>query len=195
MQKPQTADEYWSGCYDKGGDFRLISAGALTKILSFTDPITPKTCLDIGCGTGQLTRELAHRGYNCAGMDVATSAISIARSLTTSKNLAYYHMDIERDSIAHLPYQPYGLITCKYVYAFMHKKADFLERVKNLLAQNGTFVVTTPLLQDVPKEKLAIAVDYDKTLSELKTVFSRVDSYPVQEATTFIGRGLITYPD
>lgn len=42
----------------------------------------PKTALDIGCGTGQLVRDLYHRGYKVVGVDTATEAIAIAQAST-----------------------------------------------------------------------------------------------------------------
>lgn len=60
---PELTDANWSRPYDQGRDFRPISTPELDKPLSFVKPTAPKTALDIGCGTSQLTRELYHRGY------------------------------------------------------------------------------------------------------------------------------------
>ncbi len=60
----------------------LISSQEMSSFLQYADPASPNTALDVGCGTGQLTRELWHRGYNVAGIDVAESAIMIAQALT-----------------------------------------------------------------------------------------------------------------
>ncbi|HWZ66004.1 MAG TPA: class I SAM-dependent methyltransferase [Patescibacteria group bacterium] len=75
----QNTDQHWSNLYDQGRDYLLASHQAISKYLERVDPPAPKTVLDIGCGTDQLTRELYHRGYRVVGVDVSTSAISTAR--------------------------------------------------------------------------------------------------------------------
>ncbi|MGH7196638.1 MAG: class I SAM-dependent methyltransferase [Candidatus Saccharimonadales bacterium] len=182
----QATDKHWSDYYDQGKDFALVTSSAITKFLDFIDPTLPKTCLDIGCGTGQLTRELAHRGYTCLGIDASSSAVKIAKSLTVGPKLQYFHFDIENDGIGALPDQPYSLITCKLVYAFIKDKAAFLQKVSTLLASGGTFIIITPLKLDVPLEKTGIAVDYDTTLAELKDTFAPAKTYSYQGMAYFI---------
>jgi len=130
---------------------------------------------------------LYHRGYRAVGIDASENAIRIARSLTTapSEKLSYVLFDIERDELSDLPDAPYGLITCKLVYAFIKDKPAFLKRVNELLAPQGTFVVITPLPEDTPPDKQHIAVPYEKTLQELRTVFPHVDTYREQSLTYF----------
>lgn len=151
---------YWNHCYDSGRDFITIGPQSLTTLLSYVKKDQSKNCLDIGCGSGQLTRELQHRGYRCVGVDASSSAIKLAQSATTSADITYLHLDIEQANPADLPNQPYSLITCKLVYAFIINKPNFLANVCDLLADQGTFVVITPLKPDVPPEKSAIAVDF-----------------------------------
>lgn len=89
-------DHYWSSHYDKGIDYGLIPSSMVTRIVTMVDSGLPKECLDVGCGTGQLTRELYHRGYTCTGLDISTSAIRIAKSNTIfSDKLIYQRADVE----------------------------------------------------------------------------------------------------
>lgn len=186
-------DTYWSELYDDGRDYRFVTSGELSKLLSYTDAAMPKTCLDIGSGTGQLTRELFHRGYRCVGVDAAASAITTASSLTTvsRKELQYIHFDIENDSIDKLPHKSYALITCKFVYAFMRDKSAFLNNVKHLLVPNGVFMVITPRVEDVAAERRDIAVD-DSELALLSANFKKLALYKGNESggalTYFVGQ-------
>jgi len=188
-----TTDDYWSGLYDEGRDYRFITSGELSKILSYADSKLPKACLDVGCGTGQLLRELFHRGYECVGVDAATSAIHLANSLTTvlPPQLQYLHYDIEHDDISKLPITAYSLITCKFVYKFIKDKPAFLKKVKSLLAPGGIFVVITPQEIDVAVERRNIAVS-DEELSLLGSHFEQIALYKGNEPggalTYFIGR-------
>ncbi len=45
--------------------------------------------LDLGCGTGRITRYFAQRGARVTGVDFADKAIGIARSLSTGENPRY----------------------------------------------------------------------------------------------------------
>ncbi len=191
--KPSNTDAHWSGIYDSGRDFTLISDGMLTKLLSFTGGELPKTCLDIGCGTGQLTRELYHRGYKCVGIDASASAVKLASSLTVAprERLRYLHFDIEYGDAAMLPAQPYSLITCKLVYAFIEDKPAFLRKVNKLLTPGGLFVVITPHVDDVPADRCGIAVN-DSELGLLSRNFIEAAQYRGNELggalTYFAGR-------
>ncbi len=179
-------DQHWSNYYDQGKDFGLITAQAITKLLSYVDDDLPKTNLDIGCGTGQLTRELYHRGYTCLGVDASAKALEIARSLTMREGLEYRQFDVEAEGIKSLSDQSYTLITCKLVYVFIKDKASFLSKVTSVLAERGIFVIITPLTTDVPPEKAGIAIDFDQTIDELRAAFKKVQLYPGQGVTYFV---------
>jgi 2-polyprenyl-3-methyl-5-hydroxy-6-metoxy-1,4-benzoquinol methylase len=174
----RTTDQYWSKLYDSGRDFSLVSAAELSKILSFIPEDLPKICLDIGCGTGQLTRELFHRGYSCVGIDASVSATKIAQSLTiaSAEQLQYRQFDIEHDDLKTLPQQPYSFIICKLVYAFIEDKPAFLETVQRLLVPGGTFATVTPLVSDTPLERRGIAVT-DQQLALVAKTFEPITQY------------------
>lgn len=185
----QDVDARWSTAYDQGRDFTLANSQEISQFLGYVDPAAPRTVLDIGCGTGQLTRELYHRGFDAVGIDASTSAIHIAHSLTVvpHQQPTYIHLDIEQDDPSGLPHQPYGLITCKLVYAFIQDKLAFVTKVKQLLAPNGAFVVVTPLPEDMPPEKLGIAVS-EQELELLTSEFKLVAKYKVRQLTYLVLR-------
>lgn len=81
---------------------------------------------------------------------------------------------------------PYGLITCKLVYAFIEDKPAFLKRVKRLLAPEGLFVVVTPLPEHVPAEKIEIAASADD-VALLSSSFDVVAQYEERGLTYFLG--------
>ena len=157
----------------------------LTKILEYADDTLPKTCLDIGCGTGQLTRELYHRGYRCIGIDISDVAISLAKQNTVYHDaLQYIQADVETISQLTLPETMYSLITCKLVYAFIKDKSHFLESVSDLLEERGSFVVITPINKDDTHSP--IAVDLDETKMELAKFFSKITIFEGLNVTYFV---------
>lgn len=50
--------------------------------------ISPRSVLDIGCGTGAVTLELAKRGYICHGVDISESMLTLARNNAAKAALA-----------------------------------------------------------------------------------------------------------
>lgn len=177
--------KHWNSYYSSRKDFGLITAQMLTQILNYTDSSLSKLCLDIGCGTGQLTRELYHRGYRCHGVDVSNKAIDLARSYTTnSSQLTYQQLDFETADPIDLPIQEYSLITCKLVYAFIKDKPAFLSKISQLLAPSGTFALITPINKGGESKK--IAVDYNQTLIELEMHFKVVKTIESPNMVAFI---------
>lgn len=185
----QALQEHWDNYYKQGSDFLLASSQSISRFLSSNHPDAPRTALDIGCGTGQLTRELWHRGYKVVGTDVSESAIEIAQSLTIlpETELCYKQIDVEQGNTADLPFQPYGLITCKLVYAFMRDKQAFLKKVEELLDDKGIFVVITPLIERTPPERKSIAVSKEE-IDLLREQFDQVAWYEERDLGYFVGR-------
>lgn len=178
----------WDKYYSNNQDFKLISSEELSKCLGYLNTDSEKTCLDVGCGTGQLSRELFHRGYTVSGIDISDSAIALAKqnSIYSGKGLTYLQCDIENDSDSVTLQSKYSLITCKLVYAFIKNKPGFLKKIHSLLSDNGTFIIITPTLDEITPEKRNIAVDADETLAEIQKVFSKVTHYKKNSLTYFI---------
>jgi SAM-dependent methyltransferase len=190
IMSPST-DQRWSNVYKQGRDFQLVSSQEIDRFLSYMLLEAPKTCLDLGCGTGQLTRELYHRGYKVMGVDASQEAIQRAKQLiiVSSDQLSYVQVDLEHDNLKEKTevLAPYGTITCKLVYAFIKDKAAFLEKVRGILHPQGIFVVITPMLKDVDESKKSIAIG-DDALALLETYFKKVAIYELNGLTYFIGQ-------
>lgn len=60
--------------YEKWADF-------IEEILNKECKIRPELVLDLGCGTGKMTLELARRGYDMTGIDYSPEMLDIARSI------------------------------------------------------------------------------------------------------------------
>lgn len=52
------------------------------QLLAYTDQIKPGRALDLGCGTGGNSVELARRGWSVVGVDIASKPIEVARTAT-----------------------------------------------------------------------------------------------------------------
>lgn len=188
MKKIQDENTGWSNIFDSGRDFMLVTSQALDKILSFVDESLPKTNLDLGCGTGQLTRELYHRGFECIGIDIASSAIMRAKKQTIRSGLQYLQFDLEDDlnKLDAIKGKKFSLVTTKLVYAFIKDKETFLTQVARLLAEDGVFIIITPEVKTTPPEKQEIAIVFNETLELLERMFSKVETFELNDLTYFI---------
>ena len=68
--------------------------------------VTPKTAMDLACGTGILCGILEKAGIEASGMDFSSGMIEIAR-----QNAPHIHFDVA-DMITYRPDQRYDLVTC-----------------------------------------------------------------------------------
>ncbi len=97
--------------------------------------------LDIGCGTGYGTAELAQHARSATGIDVSADAIGYARVHYPLSNITFLTA-----SATALPFPPasFDLITAFEVIEHLDNWPDLLVEARRLLHPNGTFLVSTP---------------------------------------------------
>jgi len=164
----------WEQAYKQGRGYATLSVASLTFIIEKLDKESPNTALDIGCGTGQVCRDLFHRKFDAVGIDISQEAIKQAKESSgyIGKGIDFSQCDVENES---LPKGKYGLIICKDTYAFFKDKNAFLRSVLNIMHPDGMFVIVSPSADQVPLAKKHIAVDHAKTIKMLGTLFSKID--------------------
>ncbi len=89
----------WNQCYKEGREFTPVSEIVLDSIFDTLKhkSIKVKTALDIGCGEGELMRQLKARGYTATGIDLAEAAhltpptlIIVGQVVKLHQNLAWF---------------------------------------------------------------------------------------------------------
>ena len=99
----------WNEAYTNHHDYQQLSTHQVGKLCHVARS-APKTALDIGCGTGQLARDLYHRGYQVTGIDISTEAISQAQASTIyTQGITFAVRDITKPPLPALPLRPYYL--------------------------------------------------------------------------------------
>lgn len=68
----------------------------------------PELVLDLACGTGTMTRELAHRGYDMIGIDGSADMLSKAYSNSNGESILYLNQDMRSFEL----YGTVGAVTC-----------------------------------------------------------------------------------
>lgn len=126
--------------YDRKSATYAVSGGRWRSVLELLPPGTG-IALDVGCGRGELVRELVSRGWRVSGIDVSQEALS---GVTEALNERFC-FDVEDDRWPEgLSGKRYDLIIASEVIEHLFDPARFMERASGLLAPGGAIIVTTP---------------------------------------------------
>ena len=124
-------------------------ADFIEKIFKKEMKSRPELVLDLGCGTGRMTLELASRGYDMTGVDISEDMLSVAREECYKKNVSdvlWLCQDMKE-------FELYGTVDacvcCLDSINYLTKLADVkkcFSLVYNYLIPDGIFVfdVNTP---------------------------------------------------
>jgi 2-polyprenyl-3-methyl-5-hydroxy-6-metoxy-1,4-benzoquinol methylase len=104
-----------------------------------------KKVLDLGCGTGRITRYLASQGAIVHGMDFSAKSIEIARSMTSGPNPSYEARSIlELDSTDGFD----SIVAIGVVAIACTNRAELLDvfhRIRRALKPGGTLFLMEPI--------------------------------------------------
>lgn len=102
--------------------------------------ITSGNALDVGCGTGQVARYLAAKGFDTTAIDISREAIRVATCLSEHYNIDY---KVE-DSLSYTTTKRFNLIV-DFLH-FHHIQDDdvkkYLVNISRILEANGLFLLT-----------------------------------------------------
>ena len=135
--------------YDKlnGADYKLY-ADYIEKCINKFGREDTSLVLDLGCGTGSLTLELANRGYDMIGADISAEMLNIAmdRAHDAEKSILYLMQDMRCFEL----YGTVGAIICSLDgISYLESEDDIIKTfklVKNYLDPGGIFIfdINTP---------------------------------------------------
>ena len=108
--------------------------------------------LDVGCGEGMLTRELASHSRSVLGVDLDAPSIDLARVTTTEPNVEYLCADVLR-----YPFEPASFDAVVSVATLHHLGTEAgLLRLRDLVRSGGVIAVvglaSSELPGDLPRE-------------------------------------------
>ncbi len=102
--------------------------------------------LDVGCGTGRHSIELAKRGYTLCGIDLSESQLAKARSKAEAEKLS---IDFQQQDARNLPFDSQfdvAIMLCEGGFPLMETDEmnfEILKNVSQALTKNGKIIFTT----------------------------------------------------
>jgi SAM-dependent methyltransferase len=127
------ADFYVSG-------FDSVDDSVSLAMLDLTGPVAGLRVLDVACGHGRFSRELARRGAEVTGIDISASLLARAREIERDKPLGvrYLHSDVTAGGI--LESAAFDKATCSFGLSDIDDLSGAIAAVAAALRPGGTFV-------------------------------------------------------
>jgi cyclopropane fatty-acyl-phospholipid synthase-like methyltransferase len=149
-------------------------------------PVSPRRILDIGCGFGQISWQMAARwpSARVTGADISPRSIALASKVFSRPNLEYTTAPLDAlDSRA-----GYDLITLIDVYEHIAdaERAAFNGQLARLLAPDGIVILTFP----TPSHQQRIRAEHP---DKLQPIDEDVDMGKVQALTAATGTRLVMF--
>lgn len=113
---------------------------AMLRLLQEVKGIAGKRILDVGCGQGILTRELAARNADVIGVDLSRNLLKLARQKELSSPLGITYVHDDAHSLERLRGQRFDVITCNLALLDIRDLQLLIEAVSKLLAPGGWWV-------------------------------------------------------
>ena len=97
--------------------------------------------LEVGCGIGDLSIELAELGYDCVAIDISDEAIEMARQKIPEKLKGSVSFSV--GDLNELPIEkPYDVLIANGVIPYFEDKKEFLDCISKQLNSNGRSFIT-----------------------------------------------------
>lgn len=127
----------------------------------FVDNVSENdSVLDIGCGNGALTYDVAKKARKVVGIDLSEQNILIAKNKFSGENIDYIYGDVLTD----LPDENFDVILLSNALEHIDKRVQFLSSLKEKAPR---FLIRVPMLNrswiDLYKKELGLEYRLDKT--------------------------------
>ena len=124
--------------------------GATEKLIHIADIQQSDFILDLGCGTGTVTKKIAKKlgkTGKLIGIDISRKALSIAKSETKDSNVDFIEMDVEKIFFSH----KFSKVVSQFAAMFFTDPMKTLKSIRKIMVQEGTIVLCVHgLAENVP---------------------------------------------
>lgn len=137
--------ENYADTYDNE-DFTKGTIGEVDFIEKEIDYDKSKEILDVGCGTGRHSLELARRGYRVTGIDLSESMLSKAQRIADSEKLKVEFISKDARNFDFNEKYDTVIMLCEGAFPLMETDEmnyKILKNIYNSLRKGGKFIFTT----------------------------------------------------
>jgi 2-polyprenyl-3-methyl-5-hydroxy-6-metoxy-1,4-benzoquinol methylase len=131
--------------YDVIADFYVagfdsVDDPASQALLDLLGPAAGLDVLDVACGHGRITRELARRGANVEGVDISAKLISHAIEAERIKPLGIDYHQADVSAVGALRTDAFDLVVCHFGLSDIDDLDGAVAAISAALRRNGRFV-------------------------------------------------------
>lgn len=145
--------DYWDTLYDGTTFLHRHMRKRKAIVLAEVEQISrgrPLTVLDLGCGTGALTRSLLERGHRVAAVDCAGNMLTRLRRCTKGSAGDHLLGAIQACvSATPFPDSQFDLVVCVGVIQYQQNEDEVLTEISRVMQTDGYCVLTVPNLLTV----------------------------------------------
>ncbi len=125
-------------------------------VIARLDDVRPSTILDLGCGTGQLTRRLIERYPDATVVAVDLSPGMLAKAAQRLAATGSHHPAIVRADAQQLPFAPASVdvVVCTESFHWYRDQAGALDGLAELLRPGGRLVIASIAMFTGPGDEL-----------------------------------------
>jgi len=132
------------GFFAKNKGTRYTFTRRIEVMMKQMPPLENKTILEVGCGTGIISLELAKTARNVVGIDIAETALDFGRCLAES--LGYTNVEFKKGDAKNLEFndESFNVVVCSEVLEHLLDTEKAISEFHRVLNKEGTLILTTP---------------------------------------------------
>jgi ubiquinone biosynthesis O-methyltransferase len=140
------------GFFAKNKGTRYTFTRRLEIMMKLMPPLENKTVLEVGCGAGIISLELAKTSKKVVGIDVTETALDFGRKLASALN--YSHVEFKKGDAEHLEFDDnsFDIVVCSEVLEHLIHPESAISEFHRVLKADGILLLTTPCAT-TPSEK------------------------------------------
>ncbi|HSC26795.1 MAG TPA: class I SAM-dependent methyltransferase [Vicinamibacterales bacterium] len=136
--------EAWDQFVESGSDYYRHEVHG-PALLAASEPLPGRKVLDLGCGQGFFSRQLASRGAQVVGIDIAEELLRLARAREAQQALGIDYRTLSASDVAReLPRGSFDLVTACMSLQDMADVSGALDGTAAVLRPGGRMVFSVP---------------------------------------------------